>query len=49
MLGGEAVLFGEYADATNVDPQVWPRTAAVMERLWSNYEATQVRSVERES
>jgi len=41
VLGGEAVLFGEYADATNVDPQVWPRTAAVMERLWSNYEATQ--------
>lgn len=36
VLGAEAVLFGEFADATDVQPQVWPRAAAVAERLWSD-------------
>jgi hypothetical protein len=41
VIGGEAVLFGEFADATNVDPQLWPRTGCVAEKLWSPYSQTQ--------
>jgi hexosaminidase len=34
VLGGEAILFGEFADNGSVDDQLWPRAAAVSERLW---------------
>lgn len=34
LLGGEAVLFGEFANAPAVDAQLWPRAAAIAERLW---------------
>ena len=46
ILGGEAVLFGEYADHTNVDPQLWPRGAAVAERLWSPKSVNDVNTAE---
>lgn len=36
--GGEAVMFGEFASAADVEPQVWPRAAAAAERLWSPQE-----------
>jgi hexosaminidase len=47
ILGGEAAMWVELATPENLDSRLWPRTAAIAERLWSPESVTDVSSMYR--
>jgi hexosaminidase len=45
ILGGESCMWVEYVNAENIDSRIWPRNAAIAERLWSPQNVTDVASM----
>jgi hexosaminidase len=42
VLGGEATMWAEWVSPETIDSRIWPRTAAIAERLWSPRNVTDI-------
>ena len=47
VLGGEATMWAEWVTPETIDSRIWPRTAAIAERLWSPRTVTDVEDMYR--
>src|SRR5207237_1942355 len=44
---GEATMWGEWVSPDTIDSRIWPRTAAIAERLWSPRKITDIEDMYR--
>ncbi|CAL2088094.1 glycoside hydrolase, family GH20 precursor. Beta-N-acetylhexosaminidase (chitobiase) [Tenacibaculum sp. 190524A02b] len=47
MLGGEVTMWSELVTPLTIDSRIWPRTAAIAERFWSEKEVRDLKSMRR--
>ncbi|HET6647832.1 MAG TPA: family 20 glycosylhydrolase, partial [Pyrinomonadaceae bacterium] len=47
ILGGEATMWAEWVTPETIDSRIWPRTAAIAERLWSPRNVTDINDMYR--